>query len=154
METEKELLDYLSKHKISDVGDEENFVSKIGLDIRPWFIENVNVLIKLGYIWSIASGKKWKSVPNIESVSTVIVKEEFYDGDHSQLIISVDNWDFETIRINTKELVDITETTKRIIEQIRTKKHTVIERLMSDLGKEVDALDEIDEKIKEWGLEQ
>lgn len=150
--TEKELLEYLNKHRLRDIESYEpyesgDFISKIEPDLEPWLLERLDIMVKLGYIWSISTGTKWKSLPKI--TSPLIVNVFILDRRFS---INVDNWDFKSVTISISSLVD-PDITKKMIGRCRDSKVKKIDSLLLELGKETTVLDEIDAKIKEFGLE-
>lgn len=152
MITEKELIEYLNKHKLRDNESYEpyesgDFTSKIEPDLEPWFLERVNLMIKLGYIWSISTGNKWKSLPKLTSpliVNVFILDRRFN--------INVDDWDFKSVTISISNLVN-PDLAKNMIDRWRDTRTKKIDSLLLELGKETSILDEIEAKIKEFGLE-
>ena len=121
MITEKELIEYLNKHKLRDNESYEpyesgDFISKIEPDLEPWFLERINLMIKLGYIWSISTGNKWKSWPKLTSplIVNVFILERRFN-------INVDDWDFKSVTMSISNLVD-PDVAKRMIDRWRDTK--------------------------------
>ena len=66
----------------------------------------------------------------------------------------MDSCGFKTARLtNLSDLTDISGAVNKYIEKIRTERAEKIDSLMIELGKESTLLEDIEGKIKEFGLE-
>ena len=144
--TKEELIEHLHKGRLRSL---ENYclLCKIEPELEPWFVERVNLVIKLGYLRSIFEGHKWESVPKLTELQTVLVC-----SDDREIMIEIKNWQYRSITMGISDLVDPDITTKTI-EHYRDEKTRKIDSLLIELGKETSVLDEIEAKIKEFGLE-
>ena len=154
--TKQELIDYFYEHRITSIDSEEkekDFKCKIESDLRPWFVERMKVLLKIGYVWSLhKENNVWTSVPTL--IDTPIIKVRDKGDNNVEIIIEVDSCGFSTARLtDLSDLTDLSGTIDNYIEKIRTERAAKIDSLMIELGKELAVLEDIEGKIKEFGLE-
>lgn len=145
--TKEELIERLYKGRLKSLGDYFH-LCKIEPELEPWFVERANLVIKLGYLRSIFEGHKWESVPKLTELPVVLVGSE-----NREIRIEIKNWQYKSITMGISDLVDPDIATKTI-EHYRDEKTRKIDSLLVELGKETSILEEIEAKIKEFGIEE
>ena len=70
-----------------------------------------------------------------------------------EIMIEIKNWQYKNITMGISDLVDPDIATKTI-EHYRDEKTRKIDSLLVELGKETSILEEIEAKIKEFGIEE
>ena len=143
--TKEELIERLYKGRLKSLGD-YLLLCKIESELEPWFVERANLVIKLGYLRSVFEDHKWKSVPKLTELPMVVVCSD------REIIIEIKNWQYKNITMGISDLVDPDIATKTI-EHYRDEKTRKIDSLLVELGKETSILEEIEAKIKEFGIE-
>ena len=143
--TKEELIERLYKGRLKSLGD-YLLLCKIESELEPWFVERANLVIKLGYLRSVFEDHKWKSVPKLTELPMVVVCSD------REIMIEIKNWQYKNITMGISDLVDPDIATKTI-EHYRDEKTRKIDSLLVELGKETSILEEIEAKIKEFGIE-
>ena len=145
--TKEEVIEHLYKNKKKSLGD-YFLLCKIEPELEPWFVERANLVIKLGYLRSIFEGHKWESVPKLTELPVVLVGSE-----DREIRIEIKNWQYKSITMGISDLVD-PDIAIKTIEHYRDEKTRKIDSLLVELGKETSILEEIEAKIKEFGIEE
>ena len=145
--TKEELIEHLHRGRLRSLGN-YCLLCKIEPELEPWFVERANLVIKLGYLRSVFEGHRWESVPKLTELPTVLVGSEDRD-----ITIEIKNWQYKSITMGISDLVDPDIATK-MIEHYRDEKTRKIDSLLIELGKETSILEEIEAKIKEFGIEE
>ena len=143
--TKEELIEHLHRGKLRSL-ETYCLLCKIEPELEPWFVERANLVIKLGYLRSVFEDHKWKSVPRLTELPMVVVCSD------REIMIEIKNWQYKNITMGISDLVDPDIATKTI-EHYRDEKTRKIDSLLVELGKETSILEEIEAKIKEFGIE-